>query len=153
MSADAHLSAEAYLAVAAITAGFGVSVLMFRIQRELTVVNEPDDPSLNWLPWADWLILGSISLSLIGVILPLVIFKAPDQLKFSVAAASCAAGTVLLAAYPFAIIDHYRLIWGKRRWRKSMRNVIAEPGEKVIVIAAALIAAGAFIFTFRSLMS
>jgi hypothetical protein len=146
MSAPTHLTAEAYLTVASIMAGFGVTVLMFRIQRELTVENNPDDPDLRWLPWADWLILGSIVLSLGGVVFPLVAADNPEGLPFAFAAACCAAASLLLVAYPFAILDHYRLVWGKGRWRKSMRNTIAEPGEKIIVvttfIAAILALAG-----------
>jgi protein-S-isoprenylcysteine O-methyltransferase Ste14 len=136
-----HLSAEAYLTVASILAGFGVTVLMFRIQRELQVENDPD---WTWLPWADWLVLGSIVLSLVGVVLPLVSVRDPGQFSYAIAAASCAAASLLLAAYPFAIIDHYRLAWGKGRWTKSMRNTIAEPGEKIIVIVTSI--AGALIF-------
>jgi hypothetical protein len=133
MGSTGHLSAEAYLTVASILAGFGVTVLMFRIQRELLVEHDPD---WTWLPWADWLVMSSIALSLIGVVLPLVVVSDPEQFAFAFAAASCAAASLLLAAYPFAIIDHYRLVWGKGRYRKSMRNAIVEPGERVIVIVA-----------------
>ena len=33
----------------------------------------------------------------------------PSRFVISVAAASCAASSLLLAAYPFAILDHYRI--------------------------------------------
>ena len=144
MSTAAHLSPEAYLTVASILAGFGVTVLMFRIQRELQVVNEPDDPQLTWLSWADWLVVGSITLSLIGVVVPLVAVSEPKQWSYALAAASCTAASLLLAAYPFAIVDHYRLVWGKTRWRKTMRNKIAEPGAKIIVAIAFIAAIIAF---------
>jgi len=63
---------EAYLTVASILSGFGVTVFMFRIQRELHV----RDTHLqwpNWLAWADYLVLAAIVLSLILVVLPIVL--------------------------------------------------------------------------------
>ena len=43
----------------ALISGFGVTVFMFRIQRELQVrTQHPYWP--NWLAWADYLVLGAI---------------------------------------------------------------------------------------------
>src|SRR3974390_478999 len=81
--------------------------VMFCIQRELRVRDEhPDWP--NWLASADYLITATIIISVLLVILPLVVFPALGTLGFSIAAASCAAASILLLAYPFAILDHYR---------------------------------------------
>jgi hypothetical protein len=49
--------------VASMLSGFGMSVFMFRIQRELRV--RDDHPEWqNWLAWADYLILAAILVSL-----------------------------------------------------------------------------------------
>jgi hypothetical protein len=133
-----HLSAEAYLTVASITAGFGVTVFMFRVQRELTFENNPDDTRLAW---ADYLILASISLALVGAVLPLMLAPDPGPICYRLAAASCAASSVLLLAYPFAILDHYRIEWGKRRFRTSPSHAKGEPLEKALVVVSAVVAA------------
>ena len=112
------ISPQPYLTVASILTGFCISVFMFRIQRELSVRDRhPDWP--NWLAWADYLIVATIVLSVVGVILPLVAVPTPSRASFSVAAASCAAASLLLLAYPFAILDHYRIEIGKIRGRTA----------------------------------
>ena len=55
--AESRTVMEAYLTVASILSGFGISVLMFRIQRELHIQEKyPDAP--NWLAWADDLVIA-----------------------------------------------------------------------------------------------
>ena len=127
---------EGYLSVASILSGFGVTVLMFRIQRELDVrERHPDWP--NWLARADYLILASIFVSLLLVVLPIVSIEDPGEVVLAFSAGSCAAAVVLLAAYPLAILDHYRIELGAKR--KGKRNK-GEPGETIIVIVGAAIA-------------
>jgi hypothetical protein len=139
-------SPQPYLTVASILSGFGISVFMFRVQRELRVRDEhPDWP--NWLAWADYLILGAILLSLLLVVLPLVATAEPSKLVYSVAAGSCAAASLLVAAYPFAILDHYRIEIGTWRTREGEPAKVrhkGEPIERIIVIVAAAAAAIAF---------
>ena len=131
---------EAYLTVACILSGFGIAVLMFRIQRELHMQERhPDSP--NWLAWADYLVIGSIALSLLLVVLPLVALPSPGKQALAFAAASCAAATILLAGYPPAILDHYRIEIGANR--KGDRNK-GEPIEKVLVLLTAFIAVAVF---------
>ncbi len=82
-------SPQPYLTVASILTGFSISVFMFRIQRELSVRDRhPEWP--NWLAWADYLIMGSITLSVSLVILPLVAIEMPGRVIYSVAAGSSA---------------------------------------------------------------
>ena len=140
-------SPQPYLTVASILSGFGISVFMFRIQRELRVRDRhPDWP--NWLAWADYLVLSSIVLSLLLVVLPLVALPEPNRFAFSVAAASCAASSLLLVAYPFAILDHYRIeigTWRTRQGEKPQARHKGEPIERVIVVSTGIIATLAFI--------
>ena len=137
---------QPYLTVASILSGFGISVFMFRIQRELRVRDEnPQSP--NWLAWADYLILGAIVISLLLVVLPLVAVPEPGRLAYAVAAGSCAAASMLVAAYPFAILDHYRIeigTWRTRQGESPQERHKSEPIERIIVLGAAILAAMAF---------
>jgi len=138
---------QPYLTVASILSGFGISVFMFRIQRELRV-RDADPQSLNWLAWADYLILAAILLSLLLVVLPLMAVAEPGRLIYSIAAGSCAAASILVAAYPFAILDHYRIeigTWRTREGEHPQERHKGEPIERIIVGAAAALAAIAFL--------
>ena len=138
---------QPYLTVASILSGFGISVFMFRIQRELRVRDEhPEWP--NWLAWADYLILAAILLSLLLVVLPLTAIAEPGRLAYSVAAGSCAAASLLIAAYPFAILDHYRIeigTWRTREGEQPQERHKGEPIERFIVLVAAVLATVAFL--------
>ena len=138
---------QPYHTVASILSGFGISVFMFRIQRELRVRDmHPQWP--NWLAWADYLILAAILLSLLLVVLPLMAMAEPSRLAYSIAAGSCAAASLLVAAYPFAILDHYRIeigTWCTREGERPQERHKGEPAERIIVLAAAALAAIAFL--------
>ena len=137
---------QPYLTVASILSGFGISVFMFRIQRELRV-RDANPRSPNWLAWADYLILSAIVLSLLLVVLPLMAIAEPGRLVFSIAAGSCAAAAVLVTAYPFAILDHYRIeigTWRTREGERPQERHKSEPIERMIVLGAAVLAAIAF---------
>jgi len=87
-------------------------------------------------------------LSLTLVVLPLVAFPEPGKFLFSIAAGSCAAASILLIAYPFAILDHYRIEIGTYRTEKGEKpedRHKGEPIEKVIVIVAGALAAFTFV--------
>ena len=137
---------QPYLTVASILSGFGISVFMFRIQRELRV-RDANPRSPNWLAWADYLILSAIVLSLLLVVLPLMAIAEPGRLVFSIAAGSCAAAALLVTAYPFAILDHYRIeigTWRTREGERPQERHKSEPIERMIVLGAAILAAIAF---------
>ena len=149
------ISPQPYLTVASILTGFCISVFMFRIQRELNVRDRhPDWP--NWLAWADYLIIATMVVSVGLVILPLVAVPAPGRVIYSIAAGSCAAASILLLAYPFAILDHYRIeigTWRIKEGESPQARHKGEPLERIIVVAAALIAAltfAAIVFVWNS---
>ncbi len=139
-------SPQPYLTVASILTGFCISVFMFRIQRELGVRDRhPDWP--NWLAWADYLIIATIVLSVVLVILPLVAVPAPGRAIYSIAAGSCAAASLLLLAYPFAILDHYRIeigTWRLKQGESPQARHKGEPLERIIVVTAGAIATATF---------
>lgn len=134
------MTADSYLTVASLLAGFGVTVLMFRIQRELYVL-EKDPPGPTWLAWADYLVIVAIVQSLLLVVLPLIVSGGKNAHINAVAAGGCASAVALVAAYPVAILDHYRIEWGKEREPTRAKG---EPLERIIVICAALVGAGTF---------
>jgi len=140
------ISPQPYLTVSSILTGFCISVFMFRIQRELSVRDQhPDWP--NWLAWADYLIVATSVLSVVLVVLPLVAVPAPGHAIYSVAAGSCAAASLLLLAYPFAILDHYRIeigTWRIRQGESPQARHKGEPLERIIVITAGIVAALTF---------
>lgn len=61
------------------------------------------------IAWADYLVLAMIVLSLSLVVHSLIAFSEPPEFAFSIAAGACAATSVLMLAYPFAILGHYRI--------------------------------------------
>jgi hypothetical protein len=120
---------------------------MFRLQRELGVrERHPDWP--NWLAWADYLVIATVVFSVLFVVVPLVAFSEPTEFVFSIAAGTCAATSLLLLAYPFAILDHYGIEIGGWR-RKAGDNVEirhkGEPIERVIVITSGALSVFVFI--------
>lgn len=126
------------LTVASISSGFGVTVFVFRLQREL-VMQEKN--LLSWIPWADRLVIASVLISLLFVIIPLVSISSPIALIKRVGAGGCSASSILLAGYIPAILAHYRFIFGdhtKGRWNP-------EPAEKWIVITTVSVAMAAMI--------
>jgi hypothetical protein len=136
-------SPQPYLTVASILSGFSISVFMFRIQRELQVRDKhPNWP--NWLAWADYLVIATIVLSLLLVVLPLIALPDPSELVFSVAAATSSATSLFLLAYPFAILDHYRIEIGVWRGEQSQVRHKGEPIEKAIVLTTVFVAAIVF---------
>jgi hypothetical protein len=70
------MGASELIAVSAIVVGFGVTAIMFRVQRELYVYEQLKIKTL-WLSWADYLILGSVALDVFGATAPLLV--APGQ--------------------------------------------------------------------------
>ena len=129
--------------IASIAAGFGSMVLHFRFERELKMLKAGE---VTWIPWADWLVIIATSTNLLLVVFPSIYilknFSSTNKdflLNLSVSA--CAASTILLAAYPFAILAHYRF-FSYNALKKPRKN--PEPAEMYIVyiaIAVALTAA------------
>ena len=87
-------------------------------------------------------------MSLLLVVLPLMAIAEPGRLAYSVAAGSCAAASILVAAYPFAILDHYRIeigTWRTREGERPQERHKGEPIERAIVLGATILASIALI--------
>jgi hypothetical protein len=141
------MTPQPYLTVASLLSGFGITVFMFRIDRELQVRREhPEWP--NWLSWADYLVIANIVISLVLVVIPLVAVPEPGPVQYSIAGGGCAAAAILQLGYPFAILDHYRIeigTWRTRRGEPPSERHKGEPIEKAIVIGAGILAVAVFV--------
>jgi hypothetical protein len=126
-------------AIASVITAFSVAMLIFRVQRELDMGAAGE---ARWIPWSDWLLLLASTLSLVGVLLPLVAADPLGKVRQLVPGAACAAAVVVVAWYPFAVLAHYRLIL--RGSRQGPREN-PEPAERWIVLlalASACVASG-----------
>jgi hypothetical protein len=124
--------------VASIPSGFGVTMLFFRIQRELQMGKEGEPV---WIPLADWLLVCATLVSLLLVILPLVALTVPAGTLHRLPAAACSASSVLVACYILSILAHYRLLF--RRKRPGPRSN-PEPAERVLVFMTGALATALF---------
>jgi small-conductance mechanosensitive channel len=120
------IDAGSILTVASIVAGFGVTVLMFRIQRELDVSTEnwrqrkPDVESQGlptWLTVSDFLAIAAVIIALLLAVVPLLRSELVSAGGLSQAAAACSAATVLLAGYVPSILAHYNFLFGLHKQR------------------------------------
>lgn len=131
------------IAVSAIVVGFGVTAIMFRVQRELYVY-EQLKIGILWLAWADYLILGSVTLAVFGATVPLLVVPVPPRGLLALAASSCVAAVILQAGYIPSILAHYRIEVGARREGPRAKG---EPVERRFVIGTIMFAAASFAVT------
>src|ERR1043165_5789430 len=122
------------ISAAAIIVGFGVTVIMFRVQRELFVLETLRRTPL-WLSWADYLILSSVTLAVFGVIVPMLAFGNRYRILVSTAAGICVAAVILQAGFIPSILAHYRIELGARREGPRDKG---EPIERAFVITTAI---------------
>ncbi len=126
--------------IASIISGFGVAMLFFRIQRELQMAGENE---INWIPWADRLLIGATLISLLLVILPLVALPGTSLVVLStLPRAACAAAPLMVGGYIIAILAHYRLLFGGTR---QGPRVNPEPAERLVVWMSLILAVTVFL--------
>ena len=118
--------------IASIISGFGVTALVFRIQRELEMARRGEQ---TWITWADRLLIGAVLISLLLVVLPLASFPGSPRI-LKLAASMCSASTVLVGGYIPSILAHYRLAFGRNR--VGLRDN-PEPAERVWVYVTILL--------------
>lgn len=127
--------------VAAITAGFGIAMLFFRIERELSMQRRAER---IWVPWVDWLLIAATLCSVALVLLPLILFSDSELLGRRIPTAGCATASVGLGGYVLGILAHYRLLFA--RGASGPRHN-PEPSEKAIVVITTLAALLTFTFS------
>ena len=128
------------ITIASIIAGFGVAVLMFRLQRELSLPARE-----RWLACADWLTISSTLIALLFVIMPLILFGSENKTAGQLAGAATCSAVILLAGYVPSILAHYRLIFRGGRNPDGPRGN-PEPSERGLIILTCLAAIAAVAF-------
>ena len=103
--ASAGIDISAIWTAASIVVGFSVGAFGFRLKREIDMraAGEP-----YWLPRADFVLLLSLAIVLIGVFVLPVLGAGTSFARYSLGWAF-----LLLAGYPFALAGHYDLLLGK----------------------------------------
>ena len=142
-------------AIGAVIVGFGIAAFVFRVQRELQMAQE-DQP--RWIPWADRLLIGVVTVTLLLVLFPIALAGSFSSLWGGrLPAAACSASTVALTGYIPALLTHYR--FGPKPSRKwiwfgapsgHFRSA-GEPAEKAVVVVSTVLgvaaAVGSFVIT------
>jgi hypothetical protein len=132
------------IAVAAILVGFGLTVIMFRLQRELYVQEQhPQWP--NWLAWSDYLILASMLVAVFFVVLPILAFPVVTRMREALASAACISAIILQVGYIPAILAHYRIEIGRSRTGDRQKG---EPTERLYVYLSIALRTVGFIIVF-----
>jgi hypothetical protein len=125
--------------IAAIIAAFATAMIFFRVQREIEMAKIDE---INWLPWADRMLLAAATIRLLLVLLPLVAAHPSSWTYRFFPGPGCASAIVLVAGYPFALLAHYQLIFSGNR---NGPRTNPEPAEALILclsVLAAIAAAG-----------
>ena len=116
--------------IASVIAAFAITMVFFRVQREIHMKGAGE---INWIPWADRLLLVACTLALVLVLLPLVAAHPSSWAYQRMPSSACAAAILLVAAYPAALLAHYRFIF---RFGDRTQRVNPEPGEMLVVMVA-----------------
>ena len=140
------MDTSALLTVASIISGFGITIFTFRLQREIQVMERN---SKVWIPWADFLVIAAVMVSLLIGILPIIVLSSPPKLIYQIANGACAASIVMLAGYVPGKLAHYRFILAKNT-PKARQN--PEPSERWIVIMFLCFAVTAFAVTSTKIL-
>jgi hypothetical protein len=91
----------------AVIVGFGVAAFALRIQREL---QQSDAGYVSWIPWADRLLIGVVTVALLLILFPIALAGGDSRLWAAgrLPAAACSGSVVALAGYIPALLAHYR---------------------------------------------
>lgn len=125
--------AEVLATIASIVTAAGITMLFFRVQREIGM-GERDE--ITWIAFADWLLIGATLTAVAVVLLPILLFDS-ELLSRRIPIAGCTAALVCMGGYVLALPAHYRLVFGSDRIGPRTNP---EPAERVIVVGAAMIA-------------
>jgi hypothetical protein len=162
-------TAETLATIASLVTAAGVTMLFFRIARELAVRERAPDAWIvrqvpgteppvwkaqgetkqlvSWLAFADWLVIGATLLAIVAVLLPLLIVTDSDLVGKRIPAAGCAASLVALAGYIPSLLAHYRIVIGARR---TSERENPEPGEAIGVAITTTASVASFVASLVS---
>lgn len=129
--------------ISGLTVAAAITMLAFRLQRELSI-RASAGIKATWVPPADRLLMGALLIASLGVLLPLILLPASASFYFKLPSAASAASTVLLAMYPLAIFSHYDLRLFSRNAGQPDRshyNLLLENLYVMIAMVGAMAAA------------
>jgi multisubunit Na+/H+ antiporter MnhC subunit len=119
------------IVTAAIVIGFGVTVIMFRVERETRLQDESDKVLELRIAGADWLIFVSTSLAVLAIVFLLWSPRPVMQWQKSVAAIANVVAVFLQLGYIFAILAHYGISIGEGKltderppWGKTETKIV-----------------------------
>lgn len=159
-------------AIGATIVGFGIVAFVFRVQRELDMRERGNaeqerrvvpqaaeeraaetDQRPSWIPWADRLLIGTVTAAILLVLFPIALAGSISSLWGErLPAAACSGSAIALAGYIPAILSHYRFgftypwIWFGKVNPMGREN--PEPAERAIVIASAVLGVAAAVGSF-----
>jgi hypothetical protein len=128
------LDQSTLLTIATLIAGFGATVLVFRVGREVEMSRRGET---TWVPWCDWLMVAATVSSLVLGVLPSATGMVPVVPATILGMAVNSAATVLIVGYIVAVLAHYRLILGGGRTGKRTNP---EPSERWITLLSVVCA-------------
>jgi hypothetical protein len=104
--------------IGAVIVGFGTAAFVLRVQREIQQI---DARKVSWIPWADRLLIGVVTVALLLILLPIALAGGDSRLWVAgrLPAAARAGSIVALAGYIPALLAHYRLAFyvdSRRKW-------------------------------------
>src|SRR5437868_1017362 len=96
---------------AGVIVGFSVTAFTFRIQRESSIRSRSVASEVTyWFPPADFLLLLSLAIDLVGVFVLPVLGTGKVFARYALGWS-----LLLLTAYPFALLGHYEILFGQLR--------------------------------------
>jgi len=125
---------ESLVSAASIMAGFGAVFFAFRLERELKLSAETNEPA--WIALSDWLLIAAIIISLVMVVVPLVSPSPLTDPSVTRARAACAAAAIMIAGYIPSILAHYNFIY----WLKTKPRPNPTVPEAILVILTVAVA-------------
>jgi len=140
MEARMSIDVSGLIPAVSIVGSLAAAAVVFRVKRELDMQKKGE---ITWLPWCDVLLLSAVTLILLVVVVPVTTGLVAHLPVRAVAVAAAAAATVLAAAYPYALLAHYRLLLGRGR---TDPRTNPEPGERLFVWLGVALATATFIF-------
>lgn len=95
--------------IGTVIVGFGIAAFVFRIQREL---QQAEARYVSWIPWADRLLIGVVTVVLLLVLFPIALAGGDSRIWAAgrLPAAACSGSVIALAGYIPALLAHYRFI-------------------------------------------
>jgi hypothetical protein len=145
MTTGEDLGFAAVWTAAGVVVGFSVVAFTFRIKRESEIRSgHPPGTVKYWLPPADFVLIGSLAVVLIGVFVLPVLGAGLTFARYALGWAF-----LLLAGYPFALAGHYDILFGEvpketMRRRKEADDFPWDTEQEIWVIRVLAVASVAY---------